>query len=294
MSELTIFLHQPKAAGKTLEVMWPRYLGREGFCRISRLFPEASISDIRGYERLLREMPYEERQSIRFLTGHMYFGVHNAFDSTATYVTMLRDPIDRLISYYNYFLNAPETSLYRFIVQNKISFDRFVSFDENDIERTGVRELYYTLENGQSKLLAGVKDSSWVNEELFSVAERNISSMFRFVGITEMFDESLIQMGRLLAFRGPIYYRRLNVGAGMTRREIASDAEKTIRERNEVDYKIYEMYRTALEEQVRDETVFFSKALRRLRRNSAFYTKYTNVRRSVGKIKRAFVSRDTH
>lgn len=100
--DVLIHLHIPKTGGTSLNSM------------VQHGFPEAEVSDtmIIGSERYncLGLAPYElcrerfasyaadDLRRIRYVTGHLPMGLHQAFDRTAKYFTVIRHPVDRVIS----------------------------------------------------------------------------------------------------------------------------------------------------------------------------------------------------
>ena len=88
-----IFLHIPKAAGTTLNRIF------------RRRYRKSDIYMFDGsYEKLdtFKKLPPERRRQIRLLCGHMPFGMHKYLLRLADYITILRDPVDRIVSHYFY------------------------------------------------------------------------------------------------------------------------------------------------------------------------------------------------
>ena len=53
----------------------------------------------------LRELSQRRLQKTRMFKGHMVFGLHEVLPQPATYITVLRDPVDRVISAF-YFMRT--------------------------------------------------------------------------------------------------------------------------------------------------------------------------------------------
>lgn len=83
-----IFLHIGKTAGTTLreDVLTPGYEGRV----------------ISGDRRGVPKMPIEMAHSIDLMFGHFPYGYHRWLREPHLYITMLRDPIERVVSHYYY------------------------------------------------------------------------------------------------------------------------------------------------------------------------------------------------
>ena len=93
-----IFLHVPKTAGTTLNrlIEWEY-----------NLFEMYSVDPVlfRWSAAHLRKLSQRRLQKTRMFKGHMLFGLHEVLPQPATYITVLRDPIDRMISAF-YFMRT--------------------------------------------------------------------------------------------------------------------------------------------------------------------------------------------
>ncbi len=100
--ETVIFLHIPKAAGSTLLHILQRAYKPE-----NRLFIEDD--SIREPDRLLSSMSDTQKREIALLAGHVKFGIHTWLPQPATYFTILRHPIERIISDITFCIKRPTT-----------------------------------------------------------------------------------------------------------------------------------------------------------------------------------------
>ncbi|MBX3362219.1 MAG: sulfotransferase family 2 domain-containing protein [Phycisphaeraceae bacterium] len=88
-----MFLHIPKTGGLSLRQTLLRHCAPGASFRIIH-----QIDDAARFARL----PLERRRAIRLIEGHMYYGIHQHVPSPCVYITILRDPVARIRSYYNY------------------------------------------------------------------------------------------------------------------------------------------------------------------------------------------------
>ena len=58
--------------------------------------------DLHFWHDKLASLPDGEKRNIRFVDGHIWYGWHELFSQECIYLTMLRDPIERIWSLYYY------------------------------------------------------------------------------------------------------------------------------------------------------------------------------------------------
>jgi hypothetical protein len=217
--ELLIFLHIPKTAGATLQGVLHREY--QGSPMLDLSTPES--------ERELEAMSTAERSSIRLVTGHFYFGVHSLFPQESAYLTILRDPLERVVSHYYYARSHPEHDLHDRIVEEELSLHDYVTGDlSNELENGQVKQL-------SQRAAAGAE----CNRDCLEEAKTNLKEHFPVVGITEQFDLSLILFQRQFGWTTPRYVSR-NVGDPSEREPLDERTKAVILERNRLDQQLYE------------------------------------------------------
>ena len=229
-----IFLHQVKTGGKTVEKFLLRKF-KEDFLKTTILFPDESLNNIFDTLSTSDSHKIKQMNGAKVVSGHFPFGIHNLLDGDSQYFTILRDPIFRIRSYYTYSLNSKGSRIYSFLTENNVTFDQFVQMEKSDIDRSGVHELNYVLEDGQAKLLAGADISIGQNygSPLLEEAKNNIRKHFGFIGVTELFDDSFIQISRLLGYGSFSLYttqNQTNIEVDMN-----ENVKSIIHERNSAD-----------------------------------------------------------
>jgi hypothetical protein len=227
---LIIFLHLPKTAGTTLAHI------------IERQYDSIAILPL--YESMFGEelaaIPQKQMDRLRIVTGHLYFGAHAFSSRPGTYITMLREPIDRVISHYYFVRHDPSNYLYD--LARKMSLKEFVeSCDRQEPN------------NDQTRLLAGKCNAAsfgTCSGEMLEIAKRHLAEYFSVVGVTEEFDRSLILMKRILGWRNP-FYRKQNVNEHRLRKEnIPPETLRVIQAYNELDIELYRNARELFRKQV--------------------------------------------
>ncbi len=199
MKTVCVFVHLPKAGGSTLQGI------------IQRQFSPATTFDVLGESHdtvqasvdRLRRMPVAEREKIACLKGHVPFGIHRWLPRAPRYVTMLRDPVQRIVSDYYFARNTPDHILYERMRRDRLSLKDFIVLrDEQGLSDLSCRMLSETM--NWDKL----KDSPRaLPPGALEAARENLERSFAVVGITERFDESLLLMQSAFGWRDVCYER---------------------------------------------------------------------------------------
>jgi hypothetical protein len=250
---LLIFLHLPKTAGSTLARV------------IEQQYPAGAVlalyDSATGEE--LRSIPEDRMRRLRVVMGHFYFGAHRFASRPATYVTVLRDPIERVISHY-YYVRRDATHYLHGAAQ-KLSLADYIRFC-NLAEPN----------NDQTRLLCGEYQGAIPTtciDAMLPLAKKNLREHCAVVGLTEDFDRSLLLIKRRLGWRYP-FYERQNVTSGRPRRaDLPVDTLRVLQAYNRLDVELYEYARALFQEQVSREGAWFERQLRAFKRlNAAFDT----------------------
>jgi hypothetical protein len=239
-----IFVHIPKTAGTTLA----RIIARQYPPR-ARMLVERHDEGVREFQAL----PEARRAEIRLLRGHIPYGLHADCPRPATYFTLLREPIDRLVSYYYFVQREPQHYLHDYANTPGMTLKRYVE------DRVSLQ-----MANMQTRLISGVWTDPGYGEcdrGTLATAKRNLERHFSVVGLTERFDETLLLLKRTLGWRN-VFYVRHNVTRGRPRRA-SLDAETlaVLCASNQLDLELYEHAKALLDQQVCAQGPAFSRAL---------------------------------
>jgi hypothetical protein len=250
-----IFLHIPKTAGITL------------YRIIEKQYPPSAIFNIgtprsrRASAEDLAKIPEARRNKIRCLQGHMIFGLHSYLLQPCTYITFLRDPVDRIISHYYYVLNNAQHYLHEQVTSRRMSLSDYVS--------SGITP---ELTDGQTRLLAGNAEN--LDRDMLQSAQRNLREHFAVVGLTERFDESLVLMKRRLGWRN-VFYTKENVTRGRAPKSaIPQSIISQIEQSNEKDIQLYTFARRLFEEALQAEGPSFQSEVENFRSKNKVYGKF--------------------
>ncbi len=241
--EVIIFQHIPKTAGTTL-----RYI-------IQYQFPPSSICELYGssgphVERInkLKNLSESQRKKIKIINTHLGFGLHKFMSQPYTYITFLREPIERVISMYYYYQKTKNP------IFQHLSLQEFV-------------QTYGAVQNGMTKNLSGVtlkrqllqpkdKDKVPFSEENLDIAKKNLQTHFKLVGISEKFDESLMLLKRILGWKIPLHDKS---NVSKRARDIPQETLSLIEKLNQFDLQLYEYAKLVFEELINQQDNSFKK-----------------------------------
>ncbi|MAS33846.1 MAG: hypothetical protein CL610_07560 [Anaerolineaceae bacterium] len=232
MKNTTIFLHIPKTGGNTLSQILRRLYNSEH---------TRSIYSLKDLDTFLNA-PLEDRSTVELLEGHFSYGIHDYLPRPSSYITMLRDPVERILSLYYYILREPANYLHRTVVDQQMSLEAFVNSN-----------LTIEVTNFQTRALAGMTldpDSTQVvGEEALMLAQRRLRENFAVAGVLDKFDESLVLLSDHFGWNlsdSKLSYTKGNVSHGRpTRHDISDHIYRAILKTNELDYELYR-YATSL------------------------------------------------
>jgi len=145
------------------------------------------------------------------------------FGEGLKFTTILRNPVDRLISYYNHLMTYSER--YKF---SKVTPLAFIA-EDFDYERDNLQLRYLS-----GKPVTQKVDESDLEKVIASIDQGEID-----VGIQELLGQS---MSRLAIFKGarPEQYAKLNVSTfGFSRRSFAPVEIEAFRQRSSLDLALY-------------------------------------------------------
>ena len=245
-----IFLHLPKTGGSTLTTLlrW----------QYRNLHP-SEIVRFDTAERTFEEfgrLPLEQRAHLKLLVGHFAYGVHGSIPKPCSYITIVREPVQRVVSVYRYILSAPHHPLHETLTSSSMSLEDYVG--------SGIHA--DQTENALTRQLAGRDEEDDLTTSDLEIAKGNLGNC-RAVGLTETFDESVTLFKHILGWRTPPFYFNRNVSRkGPRADEVAATTLQLIRERNASDVELYEAARSKFSLLVSQHGPGFDKEVNRFRR----------------------------
>ena len=153
-----LYVHVPKCGGQTLSSML-----RVNFPPSRVLHP---LSLDKGLAAEMATIPAAALARADLIWGHYHYGLHAWLDRPYRYATMVRDPIKRVESLYNYARRVPNHDLHRWVNEQGISLEQYV---ESDVDHN-------QLNNALVRQLVGLTDGEVGQAEL-EQAKRNLDQL---------------------------------------------------------------------------------------------------------------------
>jgi len=258
-AKTVVFVHIPKTAGSTLcQIMQRLYKPHELLC----LYETRIAQSVELFERLAA--PAKRR--LRMVLGHVGFGLHAYLGRPCTYATMLREPVDRIVSYYYFALRTPTHFLHE-------------AAKELGLEGFARSEASHKLTNSTTKYLAEI-DGHDATRHTLELAKANLERHFSAVGLVERFDESLMLLRRAAGWGALPYYDRANVTRDRPpMSDIPRSALTAIRARNELDLELYDWAASRFSREVEAAGLALRAEVATLRGTSLLYRTYRKARK---------------
>jgi hypothetical protein len=260
-----IFLHLPKAAGTTLYQV------------INRQYPPAAILTSEhpwpNWIGKFSQVPDAHKAQYKIIRGHVRFGLHEYLPQPATYFTVVRHPVDRIISFYYFVRQSPDHYLYEAVTTQQMSLADLIH-----------NQISTELDNGQTRNVSGIGHTIGFGEcspEILASAKQHLRERFSVVGLTDRFDETLLLLKRAFGWRMPLYVR-VNITRNRPRQEeVSPETLELVRKHNALDMELYLYAQQLFEEQISQQGALFHKELQLFRMLNRLYGRIYTLSRSA-------------
>jgi hypothetical protein len=247
-----LYLHIPKTGGSTLGDMLYRYYHdgsqrkEEGGYFRSGLYylPDGFIRASGESELTQRDLQAATRPDTTAVLGHFAFGIHEQLDRPARYMTLLRDPVQRVLSLYHHLRQYDQ-------LPAGLTIEAFVAGPH-------IHEAC----NDQVRRLAGMRRGEPCDASTLAAALKNAEHRIDLVGVTERFDASLLLAQQTFGWKGDItYLPRLVNTTRKKRRDEAPELIALIEQHNALDLELYRFANAMLDRRIAQQGDAFEQEL---------------------------------
>jgi hypothetical protein len=247
-----LFLHIPKCAGTTFaHIAYVQYCQRQDtesaddqFPNGVYYFPGTLFFKPRPPRVPERALEVIRRSDLRAVVGHFCFGLHALMPHPAAYLTLLRHPLERILSlYYHLRWDEPSSAL----GDRGRVFDRTTTIEEF-MTGLALREV----DNDQVRRISGVEPPfGQCTREMLEQAKANLET-FWLVGTTERFEDTLESAHLRLGWPGHIEHRDRNVNTlRPTGADLPPAARDLVLAHNQLDLELHSYANEVLDDHLR-------------------------------------------
>lgn len=266
-NEILIFFHLPKAGGTTLNSILFNNIDK------GKSWKYCPYEHNKELDKIKQALHNNE---LRCITGHMAFGLHK-YTENYKYITLLREPVSRVISYYKHFSRLPVTCKDKFV-----GIER--TFDPCEAENWSIDDLLKhrissQIHNGYVRFFAGsnglpisLKEKSELSESDLNKAKKNLADYFSVVAITEEYDKSLLLLRKFAGLKNIFYVKKNQAPQKTTASALSPETVECIKKNNQLDIQFYKYAKELMmekfeESSLNDEFLQFEADLAEYRRN---------------------------
>jgi len=262
---MKVFIHIPKTGGTSLVNTLAHQIYFKKFKRLNPTkdtHPKEFMAKATNYlEQAVSEGIYE------VVGGHFGFGAHPDLKKSNKYFTVLREPISRVFSEYN------------FMKYKGMYYQKWIAEEGITIKDYLYHEKTFYLNNFQTRLISGVgfEQGDKVNDAMFRRAASNLKD-FLAIGLTERMPETLALFYRKLNWSRMPVMLKSNVNTQKSKQVLLEQEKRAIADREQYDLKLYKLASELFEKSLRQlsEVEKLSDKIARNNKSRRLYLKVLN------------------
>jgi len=216
--EQLCFIHIPKTAGTTLTSL------------LNSKFHQSKICPAEVWSEVI-DIPREELAQYQLFRGHFFYDIGELLPRKPVYITMLRHPIERVISGYEFMRRNVPTRTEALLNHHKAKTMTLMEY-VSDLENP-------SMSNSQTRHLSlnRCKDEP---EEWLAIAKRHLTE-FACFGLVERFQDSMALLSYTFGWNPLAEYSNLMIGSRQLKQDqLAPEVLEMIAHRNALDLALYE------------------------------------------------------
>jgi len=238
---LYIHLHMPRTGGETSIAHLRKKLNRAEYTYLNIGKGHEILQTKGGVEGYLKRLSKLKKSRLKLVHGHeVYFGIDKFFDRKARYITFLRNPVDRVMSHYNYLMDR--------FKKNDIESDYYKKkFEKNMLENGKIMSFDRFLEKSgyANNFMTRFLYKKFTNNEVEKVGRKELETVkkyldkFYFVGICKNFEEQDDYLFFYSLFNLTKSYTVANTSIKYLNVKDKPELRKKILKRNKFDLELY-------------------------------------------------------
>jgi hypothetical protein len=211
---VAIFLHIPKTGGTSFRQVVETVYGSR--CISVYSLDAATLAGVK-----------EQLVEADALFGHLFYGIHQVLGIAPRYITIVRDPVERVISFYRHQARDEDSEFFGAIADGMTLRDLLESGRCHQVNNHMVR------------IVSGYESSEPIHDE--HVLRRALANLNQFecLGVTARMDESVLQIARRLGWRSVPAVPRINTSPSRDF-SIDSATRDAILRQNALDLQLYD------------------------------------------------------
>jgi Sulfotransferase family len=237
MNSPIYYLHIPKTGGSSFISFLDSQFDSDEICP-AQLLPE------------LFQIPLADMSHYKLFRGHLWYGLNSYVKQGLSYLTMLRDPVQRTISWYSHVKRDENAYRHQRVVDEDWSLLDFVTDSETNWDMINAQTLFLSIDLDYSKLSSdpiGYGRSTvraYANasddRELLNIAKKRLEECV-FFGITERMQDSKHLLSYAMNFYPNFSAPRLNISSNRPfDHEISAETIHAINEITRLDQELYD------------------------------------------------------
>ena len=223
-----IFNHLPKCGGSSLNVYLEKHYPLRKTFSIDGSHPLESVGQF-------KKMDIGKRYSYDLVKGHLAHELINHAHPECLNVTVLREPVDRIISHYYFVKRKKGHYLHNVVTKSDMGLEEYVTSGVSD-----------ELQNWYTSHFSGLSVEEVIRnpEEAVDVAVNVVLGKYDIVGFLDDFDKFSMDLKKQANFIFSLQSQRSNVTKGRpSMEEISTSVIEIIKETNRLDIEFYNRIR---------------------------------------------------
>lgn len=230
-----VFAHIPKTGGTTLNNLLLRQYPRDLTFVMNDSNPRESVD-------AYRSIPKDLRKIYQLIIGHGAATLRQDIPQPYCMISLLRDPIERVVSFYYYAREKHDHPLKNDILSQGLTLEDMIQ------QKKSSEMLNYMVFRFSGKTWRDYTDPN--PEEAYDLAVENLETYWSLVGTLEQFDEFLFLLAYRYGWTAPYYDRKNENKQKPLLDELSASSINVIQEVNQLDIRFYNFVKTRFTKQL--------------------------------------------